>query len=606
MKGILRQYSVARTPQQNGVAERRNRTLFEAARTMLADSKLATTFWADAVNTACYVQNKVSDRLLFDIDALTRTMNYEPIVAGTQSNGIAVPHDDGSNHKVLMMERSVDDKKTSIELPNDPNMPALEDYIIFDSISDDQDDGAEADMNNLDTTIQTILSRNINPVAAKQVALDNALVSSEKRLKIEKCNVRIEFSKPQREEIYQVTLDALKLYTCYPAFLITAEVPEEFGYSGKCDMLSAIHTYQMYQPWRTFVAIINRCISRKTTGLDRLRELRAQILLGMYNKKNVDFMINQDIKDSKAYKTYLDFATGKATPKKARKFKKVASPSRKLSSVLEEIPAIKPKRAKRPAKKFTTVPTTCVVIRETPSESVPKKKTPTKVDRGKGMDLLSDVALHDGVSSLPKVPDEQKDKTIGDSGDDDDNDDDSDEVTKDANDDDVDRDVDEEEYEEEYIRTPDSVEFTNDDEEYGELYKNVNVRLQATEHEEEGKGDEEITDVGRDEGTQQTIYEQVKDDEHVILTTIHDAQKTEVPLQSSSVSSHFANQFLNLENVLPTNIEVISMMNVKVLHEEPSTQTPPLLNIHVTVILETSTTTGSAIPSTIPPITPLP
>ncbi|GKA04820.1 putative ribonuclease H-like domain-containing protein [Tanacetum coccineum] len=89
MKGILRQYSVARTPQQNGVAERRNRTLFEAARTMLADSKLATTFWADAVNTACYVQNKVSDRLLFDIDALTRTMNYEPIVAGTQSNGIA-------------------------------------------------------------------------------------------------------------------------------------------------------------------------------------------------------------------------------------------------------------------------------------------------------------------------------------------------------------------------------------------------------------------------------------------------------------------------------------------------------------------------------------
>ncbi|GJS75419.1 putative ribonuclease H-like domain-containing protein [Tanacetum coccineum] len=44
MKGILRQYSVARTPQQNGVAERRNRTLIEAARTMLADSKLPTTF----------------------------------------------------------------------------------------------------------------------------------------------------------------------------------------------------------------------------------------------------------------------------------------------------------------------------------------------------------------------------------------------------------------------------------------------------------------------------------------------------------------------------------------------------------------------------------
>ncbi|GJX02987.1 retrovirus-related pol polyprotein from transposon TNT 1-94 [Tanacetum coccineum] len=59
MKGILRQFSIARTPQQNEVAKRRNRTLIEAARTMLADSKLPTTFWAEAVNIACYVQNRV-------------------------------------------------------------------------------------------------------------------------------------------------------------------------------------------------------------------------------------------------------------------------------------------------------------------------------------------------------------------------------------------------------------------------------------------------------------------------------------------------------------------------------------------------------------------
>ncbi|GKC21301.1 reverse transcriptase domain-containing protein, partial [Tanacetum coccineum] len=59
MKGIKRKFSVARTPQQNGVAERKNRTLIEAARTMLADSKLPTTFWAKAVNIACYVQNRV-------------------------------------------------------------------------------------------------------------------------------------------------------------------------------------------------------------------------------------------------------------------------------------------------------------------------------------------------------------------------------------------------------------------------------------------------------------------------------------------------------------------------------------------------------------------
>ncbi|GKG28230.1 putative ribonuclease H-like domain-containing protein, partial [Tanacetum coccineum] len=58
-KGIKIEYSVARTPQQNGVAERKNKTLIEAARTMLADSKLPTTFWAEAVSTAFYVQNRV-------------------------------------------------------------------------------------------------------------------------------------------------------------------------------------------------------------------------------------------------------------------------------------------------------------------------------------------------------------------------------------------------------------------------------------------------------------------------------------------------------------------------------------------------------------------
>ncbi|GJS84313.1 ribonuclease H-like domain-containing protein [Tanacetum coccineum] len=59
MKGVKREFSVAKTPQQNRVAERKNRTLIEAAKTMLADSLLPTTFWAKAVGTACYVQNRV-------------------------------------------------------------------------------------------------------------------------------------------------------------------------------------------------------------------------------------------------------------------------------------------------------------------------------------------------------------------------------------------------------------------------------------------------------------------------------------------------------------------------------------------------------------------
>ncbi|GJY14857.1 putative ribonuclease H-like domain-containing protein [Tanacetum coccineum] len=58
-KGIKREFSVARTLQQNGVAKKKNRTLIKAARTMLADSLLPIPFWAEAVNIACYVLNRV-------------------------------------------------------------------------------------------------------------------------------------------------------------------------------------------------------------------------------------------------------------------------------------------------------------------------------------------------------------------------------------------------------------------------------------------------------------------------------------------------------------------------------------------------------------------
>ncbi|GKD94318.1 hypothetical protein Tco_1374155 [Tanacetum coccineum] len=266
-----------------------------------------------------------------------------------------------------------------------------------------------------------------------------------------------------------------------------------------------------------------------------------------------------------------------------------------MSPVLEEEPAEKPKRAKKPAKKSTTVPTAGVVIRDTPGVSVSKKKAPPKVDRGKGMDLLSEAALLEdaqlkkalkkskqethklhasgsgtgtkpGVLDVPKDQSESENESWGNSEDDDSNDDDSDDVTTD-DDDDVDSDADgdnkasdsertdsdedvnsnlnqnddeEEEYEEEYVCNPKNFEFTNDEEEYEELYKDVNVRLRDVEHSEEGKEDVEKTDVGHDDGTQETTYEQVKDDEHVMLTTVHDIQKTEVPLQSSSISSDFA------------------------------------------------------------------
>jgi len=58
-EGIKHQYSAAYTPQQNGVAERKNRTLMDMARSMLAEHKSPYNFWAEAISTACHSSNRL-------------------------------------------------------------------------------------------------------------------------------------------------------------------------------------------------------------------------------------------------------------------------------------------------------------------------------------------------------------------------------------------------------------------------------------------------------------------------------------------------------------------------------------------------------------------
>ncbi|GJU86170.1 hypothetical protein Tco_1293716 [Tanacetum coccineum] len=99
------------------------------------------------------------------------------------------------------------------------------------------------------------------------------------------------------------------------------------------------------------------------------------------------------IRETKAYKTYLGYAIGVTPPKKARKFKKTASPKLSIVPVSPEEPTRKSKRVKRTAKKSTNAPTAGVVIRETPVMSLSKKKDKITVEKRKGIDFLSKVAL---------------------------------------------------------------------------------------------------------------------------------------------------------------------------------------------------------------------
>nr|GEU51661.1 hypothetical protein [Tanacetum cinerariifolium] len=380
----------------------------------------------------------------------------------------------------------------------------------------------------------------MNPIATQQAALDNPLVLSKKRLKICLILLNQEFvALPSEEEL----LSFIK----------------ELGYSGKYNMVSAIYTDQIHKPWRTFAAIINMCIYGKTTGLGRLRESLSKTKDShKYGTLIPDGMFNQDIKDSKVYKTYYDFATRKVDPKKARKFKKIASPLRKLSPVKEAEPVKKAKRVKRPAKNSTTTPKTGVVIKDTPCVSVLKKKALAKGDRGKGIELISDAALleaaqvkealqkskkdshmlhasgsDEGTGTKPRVPDvpsyesnsdneswgdsEDESDDINDDNDDDNaNDDDSKNKDDDGNDahdskrnnsDDDEqpsftlKDHDKEEHDEEYESDGDNENMF--EEEDDDLYKDVDVRLLGAEHKKERKGNEEMTDNRQEESSTQ-------------------------------------------------------------------------------------------------------
>ncbi|CAM8956208.1 unnamed protein product [Rhodiola kirilowii] len=65
-QGIDHNFLAPRTPQQNGVVERKNRTLEDMTRTMLIESRLARSFWAEAMNAACYILNRCYLRPILD------------------------------------------------------------------------------------------------------------------------------------------------------------------------------------------------------------------------------------------------------------------------------------------------------------------------------------------------------------------------------------------------------------------------------------------------------------------------------------------------------------------------------------------------------------
>ncbi|GKF66314.1 hypothetical protein Tco_0192831, partial [Tanacetum coccineum] len=185
---------------------------------------------------------------------------------------------------------------------------------------------------------------------AEQIALDDALVALANRLKIGKCNLRLSSDLTSKEANLQVVYDLLKLTPFYKAFQALVDVPDiymqEFwatasvhnrlirfkmnnkkhivnleyfremlricpiicnqkfdeppfepeiltflvslGHSRETRKITDVNVNKLHQPWRSFVAVINKCLSGKSS-YDSLRLSQAQIIWGMYHKKNVDY-----------------------------------------------------------------------------------------------------------------------------------------------------------------------------------------------------------------------------------------------------------------------------------------------------------------------------
>ncbi|GJS83156.1 hypothetical protein Tco_0749697 [Tanacetum coccineum] len=303
----------------------------------------------------------------------------------------------------------------------------------------------------------------MSSITTQQAKLDLELVPKEKRLKIGKCNGRLNPVKIQREPTFQVILDALALTPCYSAFLITADVPEVYMhqfwdsvykhdtfYRFKTDKRNRFKlTLEIFKDIfkicprvqgqdfdalptdeeivtlgksiHSMMLLLIRCINlgellllsltevylerqlvltsfvspeHKSFGVCTIRRIsNSNLWSQIYGAILPESLTNPEMKETKAYKTYLGFAIGATPPKKARKFKKPASPQLSTVPVSPKEPTKKTKRVKRPAKKSTKAPAGGVVIRETPEMPLSKKKEKMTVEKRKGIDLLSKVEL---------------------------------------------------------------------------------------------------------------------------------------------------------------------------------------------------------------------
>nr|GEW98388.1 integrase, catalytic region, zinc finger, CCHC-type, peptidase aspartic, catalytic [Tanacetum cinerariifolium] len=136
--GITQQFSAVRTPQQNGVVKRRNRTLVEAARTMLTFANLPLFLWAETVATACFTQNHVIFSMTMGMLESSRTKRILECLLDIQKS-LLLPK--FTTNKLIMKS-----SKTNVETSN-VELPSNEEEVFHESSESFQEESSSSSLN---------------------------------------------------------------------------------------------------------------------------------------------------------------------------------------------------------------------------------------------------------------------------------------------------------------------------------------------------------------------------------------------------------------------------------------------------------------------------
>nr|GEW74362.1 hypothetical protein [Tanacetum cinerariifolium] len=456
----------------------------------------------------------------------------------------------------------------------------------------------------------------MDTIIDQQVAMDEALVPHAHRLMIERRNFRLLSDIASKESTLQLVYDVQRLSLFFKAFLfkmdnkkhiinlesfremlhICPRLPHQpfveppfkeeilaflqfLGHSRAIRRLTDVNINKLHQPWRSFASIINKCLTGKSSGYDSLQLSQAQILWGLYHKRNVNFayLIREDFiyqvehkdtkkinemyypRNSKAYKEYYAVAIRATPPKPKASVRKTRSSSDTTITPLTAAagPRLttskKGKQAAKASKAKSLSALSEVAMTETQQLKLATKRSlqQTHISQASGFGANKGTGSIPGVLDVPTneseeeiswnstdeegddKDDEGDDGDDGEEGDDDDEGQDDDDAQDDDDQEDEGNDVDDEEEGSDDEQASDEEEFihpslsthaekeTSDEESFDPIPKT------PKNTDDEGNGEENLgTNVGR-EG-----HDKEEEEDKLYRDRMNEAVKVAIQIQS--------------------------------------------------------------------------